>query len=996
MPAPAEVQRLIENFDTHIDNYRSGKYNETQVRVDYVDPLFSCMGWDINNKANFAESYRDVLHEYSLTTKDGTKAPDYCFCIGGVRKFFLETKKPSVHIKDDVAPAFQVRRYGWSASLPLSILTDFEEFAVYDCRIRPSQNDRASVARLMYFTYKDYLDKWDELSGLFSKTAIQQGAFDKYVSSDKKKKGTSEIDKAFLADMEKWRELLAKSIALRNPKLSQRDMNHYVQATIDRIVFLRICEDRNIEDYGRLQALLKKENIYKGLCHLFTQADDKYNSGLFHFQHEAGRDAHDKVSLNLTIDDKPLNEIIRHLYYPQSPYVFSQIPAEILGQVYEKFLGKVIRLTPAHQAKVEEKPEVRKAGGVYYTPKYIVDYIVKNTVGELLKNKTPAQAKKLRVLDPACGSGSFLLGAYQYLLRWYLQSYSKEPAKNKKFIYQDDKGEWRLATQEKKDILLSNIYGVDIDRQAVEVTKLSLLLQVLDGENSDTLDSQKRLFHERALPDLRNNIKCGNSLIETDFFHGKNLDMFGREEMEKINAFDWDGKDGFPEIMRAGGFDAVIGNPPYVRQETLGEAFKQYVSKKYATYAGTADLYVYFIEKSCELLNKGGYYSVIVANKWMRGNYGRALREFLKNKKRIHELIDFGDLPVFQGATTYPCIIKISKATPKNFRALQVKELANSNSSDLLSALMKKKSYAVDLKYLQSEAWALNTEAEAKLLEKLKTSGAPLEEYVEGKIYYGIKTGFNEAFVIDTATKKRLIKADSKSAEIIKPFLEGKDIKRYGVLENRKWLIFTRRGIDIKKYPVILHYLENYKERLKPRPKDWRGSRQWLGRKPGTYQWYELQDTIDYYREFEKPKIVWGNLANEAPFSFDDSKNYVNAPGCILVTDDLYVLGCLNSKLNWYYLKSIAAGRQGGYIEAKPIYVSQITIPKHNVSKSEQIARFVAQYRDTQKCLHSSNSDSDRRDYEKKAGILDRQIDMLVYELYGLTPEEIKIVEGGV
>ena len=354
--------------------------------------------------------------------------------------------------------------------------------------------------------------------------------------------------------MEKWRDALAKNIALRNPTLSQRDMNHYVQATIDRIVFLRICEDRNIEEYGRLQASLKKENIYKGLCRLFTQADEKYNSGLFHFQKEMGRPGeHDTMSLTLTIDDKPLNEIIRHLYYPESPYVFSQIPAEILGQVYEKFLGKVIRLTPAHQAKVEEKPEVRKAGGVYYTPKYIVDYIVKNTVGELLKDKTPAQAKKLCVLDPACGSGSFLLGAYQYLLRWYLESYSKEPAKNKKRIYQDDKGEWRLATQEKKDILLSNIYGVDIDRQAVEVTKLSLLLQVLDGENSDTLDAQKRLFHERALPDLRNNIKCGNSLIGTDFFHRQNLDMFERDEMEKINAFDWESEAGFGEIMRGGG-----------------------------------------------------------------------------------------------------------------------------------------------------------------------------------------------------------------------------------------------------------------------------------------------------------------------------------------------------------------------------------------------------------------------------------------------------------
>ena len=225
-----------------------------------------------------------------------------------------------------------------------------------------------------------------------------------------------------------------------------------------------------------------------------------------------------------------LKDIFKDLYYPDSPYEFSVLPADILGHIYEQFLGKVIRLTPAHRAVVEEKPEVRKAGGVYYTPTYIVDYIVKHTVGKLIEGKTPNQVSKLRVLDPACGSGSFLLGAYQRLLDWHLAWYSEnEPEKHRKGrktkIFQGPGGDWRLTTAEKKRILLNNIYGVDIDLQAVEVTKLSLLLKVLEGENEETLGKNLRLFHERALPDLGQNIKCGNSLIGPNFYENRQLSL---------------------------------------------------------------------------------------------------------------------------------------------------------------------------------------------------------------------------------------------------------------------------------------------------------------------------------------------------------------------------------------------------------------------------------------------------------------------------------------
>src|SRR5262245_16554424 len=293
----------------------------------------------MDNKRGYAEPYKDVIHEDSIKVGGGTKAPDYCFRIGATRKFFVEAKKPAVNIKDDVSPAYQLRRYAWTAKLPLSILTDFEEFAVYDCRIQPHAEDKASAARTMYLTFDDYVTKWEEIAGTFSRDAVLKGSFDAYAESGRGKRGTTEVDDAFLEEIERWREVLARNIAERNPSLTQYDLNFAVQRTIDRIVFLRICEDRGVEEYGRLQGLISRQNIYKRLLERFYRADERYNSGLFHFRTEKERaEARDELTPNLVLDDRPLRDILQNLYYPSSPYEFSVLPSDILGHVYERFL----------------------------------------------------------------------------------------------------------------------------------------------------------------------------------------------------------------------------------------------------------------------------------------------------------------------------------------------------------------------------------------------------------------------------------------------------------------------------------------------------------------------------------------------------------------------------------------------------------------------------------------------------------------------------------
>ena len=504
--AKSEVAGLCSYFATNRNAFFAPGVKEAHIRQSLIDPLFEALGWDVSNRERTAPQYREVIPEDSLDVEGQQKAPDYAFRVGTLTKFFAEAKKCGVNINADAGPAYQLRRYGWSAKVAVSLLTDFEELAVYDCTIRPAPGDKASRGRILYLRFDEYADRWREVWDIFSREAVWSGAFDQYASS-KRKRGTSEVDAEFLKEIEGWREALARNIALRNKDITSDDLNSAVQLTIDRVVFLRMAEDRGLESYGQLLKLCERDGIY----HRFMQdhcrpADQKYNSGLFHFQKEAGvSEEPDRISPKLAVDDKVFKQILQGLYFEHgSPYHFGVLPVEILGTVYERFLGSVIRLTPGHQAKVEEKPEVRKAGGVYYTPNYIVEYIVKHTVAKQIEGRSPAQlagfprstasvpagssgrqdgGATFRVLDMACGSGSFLLGAYRclldYCLKWYIEH---KPESHRKAVYKDPRtGQWRLTIEEKKRILTTHIFGVDIDSQAVEETKLSLLLKVLEG-----------------------------------------------------------------------------------------------------------------------------------------------------------------------------------------------------------------------------------------------------------------------------------------------------------------------------------------------------------------------------------------------------------------------------------------------------------------------------------------------------------------------------------
>lgn len=1015
-----QIKTLVSRFDRNLDAYRSGHYNETQVRLEFIDPFFKALGWDVHNEAGIAEAYKDVVHEATVKVGGATKAPDYSFRVGGTRKFFVEAKKPSVDIAHDIHPAYQLRRYAWSAKLPLSILTDFEEFAVYDCRVKPLKTDKAATARIMYLTFREYEERWSEITDILSRDAVWKGDFDRFVESKRKKRGTAEVDSAFLKEIENWRELLARNIALRNPDLTVYDMNFAVQRTIDRIIFLRICEDRSIVRYGQLREQLNGEGIYSKLCRLFKRADERFNSGLFHFRKEKDRESTpDTLTLNLAIDDKPLKEIITHLYYPECPYEFSVLPTEILGHVYEQFLGKVIRLTTAHRAKVEEKPEVRKAGGVYYTPTYIVDYIVKNTVGKLLEDRivtssrgagkthlsalVPAQAgnnvkevkpkevSKLKIVDPACGSGSFLIGAYQCLLDWHRDYYIKKgPGRFKDKIQPAPGGDWRLTTTEKKRILLNNIYGVDIDPQAVEVTKLSLLLKVLEGESEETIDSQLKFFHERALPDLSQNIKCGNSLIGPDFYENEQLSLLDEEERYRINAFDWEAE--FPEIIKRGGFDAVIGNPPYIAFQEGSRKVKEYY-KRYKSAIGKYDQYILFVEKSLSLTQTNGYFGFIIPNKFVHSDYGIGIKEIILGTQ-INEIVDFNDMQIFSGATNYPCILIVRKTTPAN--SFEYKRVLQIQISEIVS-----KSITIDQNSLSNRTWLLIDRKERDLIEKIK-GGNPALGSISKTVTQGLRTGQLKVFFnnIDSLSVERI----HIEKELIKLVFHGKNIKRYTSLldEQEDLLLFpylgdNRTPVNIDRFPNALDYLKQFKTALQERRDSGRVF------KNTDKTWFEYWDSKPIC--FESPKIVFPDISNQNNFYLDiKGTGYLNTCYGIFLKDDSkchYILGILNSRLIEFFIKRISPFVRGGFYRYKTKYVEQLPIQTidfsdpTNKSRHDKMVRLVESILELNKQLAQAKTPHDREVLQRQIDATDRQINRLVYELYELTEEEIKIVEGG-
>ena len=1001
---PKIIIDLVENFKENEHIYKSPNYDEENTKVEFINPFFEALGWDVNNKNRASPRFKEVVFEDTIKIGGKAKAPDYSFRLGGQRIFFVEAKKPSVNIETDKNPAYQIRRYGWSAKLPLCILTDFEELAVYETTTRPDKNQSASIGRIKYYKYTEYIEKWDEIYNIFSKEAVLSGKFDNYANNTKGlKKGTSEVDKEFLKEIDRWRELLARNIALRNPDITKDELNHAVQLTIDRIIFLRMAEDRGIEKYQQLKNLLNFSSknkdeyaVYEGFIEICRKADAKYNSGLFHFteEKEISLDA-DNLTPTLKIDDKVFKDILAPMYYPDCPYEFSVISPEILGNVYERFLGKEIRLTKSHQAKIDYKPEVRKAGGVFYTPQYIVKYMVQKTIGELIKDKTPNQVSELRFLDPACGSGSFLLEIYQYLLDWHLDYYSNLERTPKDVIFTGKDGITRLTINEKKRIILNNIFGVDIDSQAVEVTKLSLLLKVLEDQNKDVIEQQQKLFQERALPYLGDNIRCGNSLIANDIQEKKELT---NEEFSKLNPFDWD--DYFEDILDNGGFDAILGNPPYVAWSDIESRFPFesgfYSNLKYKCRPNHNDsqpnLYMFFLIKTLDLIKESGKISYILPQEWLY--QVQDFRDYILTYSGEIDILKFHpNLRIFKGdegvVGTNSLILTITQNNKDIFSLNNFSELDENKVINFLSKnSFLKENFAENssnkLRFLDNR-WEFYND----LIEKIISEDS--EEYINFKNndYFKVVGGFQPNVEL---SKKYILTDLSCLNDFEKEFCfpciyKSSSFKRYYLEDEKAYWVVLNNTFDSEREfksecPNLFRILS---DRLKTSKK----------------KWWEFPNVrnLNIIKESTE-KLFSPRTASMNSFSYDNQFHVMKGTNSMIISNILnvkYVLAILNSSLASYFYKEYGYSYHGSATKKyEPNNIKNFMIPIKNCSEDEQkpLIDLAEKMLDLQNQIQNVKIPNEKRLLGKQIEFIDKKINKFVYELYDLTDEEIDIVEN--
>ena len=1002
------VQSLAKDFEANKAHYLSTSYQESSVRKDFIDKFLIALGWDVNHDSQKNPFEQEVVVEKGVNIHGSQRRADYAFyIIPNFRdvRLFLEAKKPhgDIATKDNY---FQTIRYGWNAQTSIAILTDFEQFQILDCRYKPDI-DTALNHCLEKFHYSDYHDreKFSFIFHLISRDAVANGSLEKFADGLPKKRGKAiqrgspkGIDDAFLEELDGYRDTLARAFKNNNTQLDGDTLTEITQRTIDRLVFIRFLEDKLIHPENLIAQFGSKGTAWQDFISTSRKLDGIYN-GIVFKEHRI------LDAKSFTVDNADFSDICKKLAHTNSPYDFNSIPIHILGSIYERFLGKVI-VTTDKRARVEEKPEVRKAGGVYYTPQHIVNFIVENTVGKLIDGKTPNQIAEFRFADIACGSGSFLLGMYDFLLHYHRKWFNANPDKAKKAgcILRDD-AVWHLSLRQRRQILLNNIYGVDIDHQAVEVAQLSLYLKLLEEETTASARQHQLEFHETLLPSLNKNIVCGNSLIGTDIATGQ---LFADYEERKLNPMDYEQR--FPEIIQRGGFDAIVGNPPYVRQETLSN-IKGYLESHYQSFDGGADLYAYFMEKSLVLLKSGGLFSYIVSSSFLRASFGEQLRRHLKSVGTVLQMVDFGGLAVFASAKdTYVCIPLIEKGTTKSSPRIQICKIPSLKNTNLMTHVAEK-SFTVSPDRFSPAAWSLKSDAETAVFEKVMKAGRPLGDYVQRKFFRGLLTGLNDAFVITTEQRNKIIEQSPTSAPLIKPFLGGEDIRRYRIEDDGKLMIvipcgWTRTEIaKVKKGCAsekqawewlkanragIANHLEQFEDALRKRQDQ------------GDFFW-ELRP-CDYYNHLDAPKIIFPDICKAPRFYIDREGIYLANTAYCLGSDSMYLLGLLNSRLFWFAIGNISIpfGIRAGEYRYRLIYQYMEQVPIRAIdaknyadkARHDKIVSLVEQNLPAQKLAASAKSDKDTEFYGNKCAVIDHQIDVLIYELYGLTPDEIEIVEG--
>lgn len=952
-----QVKQLVEDFKASESHFLSATYSEAEVRKDFIDKFFTILGWDVDHHFQKNPFQQEVKVEKAQRQEghQSQKRADYAFSLAPDFKrtlFFVEAKKPSRLLRQNKDDYFQTAKYGWNSQTGISILTDFQELVIIDCRFKPDF-DTILKNEIKYYRYEDYAneDIFSEIYWLFSREAVVAGNLTTFIESLQKPKAKEKqlklsggkyqsIDESFLNYIDDIRLQMAQAFHANNPTLDYYDLTEATQRTIDRLVFIRFLEDKQIEPEDLMHSISTANYPWQKFIEISKRLDAKYNGVVFkeHFI--------DKKAF-LGADEELFRSIAADLDHTNTPYDFNYIPIHILGNIYERFLGKIIVIENG-KASIELKPEVRKAGGVFYTPKYIVDYIVENTVGKLIADKKPKEIAKLTFADIACGSGSFLIGVFDYLLDYHKNYYNEhtDEAEKEGCKYDAEKGVWTMSINQKKQILINNVYGVDIDLQATEVTQVSLFLKLLEDETMGTVAELNQLFvADKILPDLSNNIKCGNSLIGTEIMADV-LD-FGRDEMRKLNPFDFE--TAFPNVFRKGGFDAIVGNPPYVK---ITDKFQlDFFNKTYKHQNYQLDLYLLFLEKYYNVLIKNGLLGVIIPNTWLQSITFTNIRKYLINeflwrkilhsKKHIFDAVVDTHIIIFEKNKLEKDNIfqidLVEKEMPKVYQTLNQNDF--SKTGDIINVLARPEETNLFIKIKNN----------SDLIKDVSISTVGVKPFQVGK---GIPKQTREIvtdkpFVVENQTKP--------FGENWYPLLRGSLMNKYvSFWNNNSWI----------------HYGE------------------WLA-EPRKKEIFDADEKIIIRQTADRiiATIIEKNIIAR------DNLNIV-IPQNI---NTKFVLGVVNSKLTDFYYQQLNPEKGEVLAQVKKTHVEQLPIPKitsENQQLHDDLVKLVEQMLKAKKEEQNAQSDHEKNLYKNLTESLDYKINNLVYKLYNLTPEEIDLVEN--
>ncbi|MDP3764568.1 MAG: N-6 DNA methylase [bacterium] len=892
--AKIKIEALIKKYEEAVSSGRVQAYTEQDTKHSFIAPLFEALGWDITNR-------NEVSAEESQIS--GGRV-DYGFHLNSRPVLYVEAKPLRADLNREEY-AWQAMRYSWNKGVDYAVLTDFESIKVFSSQLI----EGALADRLIFqIDYKNYLEDFDRLQ-LLSKQSFLDKGLDKYADKYSKRLQKVSVGDKLYKDIQECRLLLTKSFKIHNDNLSTDLIDEGVQKLLDRLVFLRVAEDRGLEP-PILKELVrgwksneKREDLYQGMVSKFRELNEFYNSNLFSEHPFEKWEEHDEAT-------EEVIDILygKHGYYE---YDFKFIPADILGGVYENYLS--YRLEESKKGvSVAKDAKKRKEQGIYYTPDFIVDYIVKNALGPVLeKCQSIYDLQKIKVLDPACGSGSFLVKAVELIAEKY-----------KDFNAPDN-------TRTRLQILIQNIYGVDLDEKAVDIARLNLLISVLK-------DKEK-------LPSL-SNIKNGNSLISgTD----EELKKYFGSNFKDKKPFNW--REKFPEVFKQGGFDVIIGNPPYIfaRGGNFDENEKEYYYANYKLQQYQINTFSLFIELGFNLLKKNGDFGYIIPNNWLTINSFSKLREFLLKNTADLRIINTVE-SIFNKASVDTCLLLFRKADSTDIEVGDILVGENPILSKHKLEDFYQNEFVINISQTKNKQDSLELK-NTVLLGEIAEVSTGLKAYQIGK---------GNPIQDEKIKKERRFHSGKKENDTFRPYLQGVDVKRYLLdwsgeyLSYGNWLAEPRKSVPFSGQRILV-------------------------------------------RQIPSPLPYCVN----AVFIDDEYLNDINSMVIFSPLKEFnlkYILAILNSKLiSQWFAKTFDKFQRKIFPQFKVNELARFPIYKATTDQQKQIIILVDNILLLNKELHEVEKNSN--EYNKiKSEIekTDKKIDVEVYKLYGLTEEEIKIVKG--